>query len=359
MSSCPAQATEFGTIPLAESPEELPKLTAAQSEQVRKAFRGLTAGIQGFDLSKLMPSVMEIQRTMTPSLDLIARALAPTQSFGIDLAKSLQVNLPKFKIDLPPLSLDYTRLFGPALNLENLGLKNLVDTSSMKVFAEVYGSQRIQFEDIFEQLSRAFDAVVPPNWRGVHALDQMETLLLDEGLALAWVPPTDILNALLEASSQQERRRILGRRWKRIVAACREAIEAVSEEDVVQYRGFALNVINMLIDGHPEGAQALAANLLDTMLRETLDGPSRQQVTKQHNRLSIDDLPLRAAMVFGGIWGSHTEFWSSRGDAIPRGFSRHGSVHAVSRIQYSRINAIIALMHVTAYIMLLDSGDLR
>lgn len=324
--------------------EESPKLTAAQREQVRKALQDLTAGIQMLDLSKVMPS--------------IARALAPTNGFGIDLAKSLEVNLPKFKLDLPPLALDYTRLFGPALNLENLGLKNLVDTSSIKVFTDLYDSQRRQFERIFEQVGKALDVVVPPNWRGVRGLDQIETLALDEGLALAWVPPADLLNALIAAPSKQARRRILGRRWKRIVRACSEAIESTSEDGVIEYRRFAAKVIDMLVDGHSEGAQALAANLLDTMLLETLDESSRRQVTNQRERLSIDDLPMRAAMVFAGIWASHTEFRSWRGDAIPRGFSRHGSVHAVSRIQYSRINALIALMHVTSYIMLLDSGDL-
>jgi hypothetical protein len=49
---------------------------------------------------------------------------------------------------------------------------------------------------------------------------------------------------------------------------------------------------------------------------------------------------------------------AGRGESIQREFTRHGSAHAVSRMQYSRINAVIALMHVTAYIMLLDSGDL-
>jgi hypothetical protein len=129
----------------------------------------------------------------------------------------------------------------------------------------------------------------------------LQTLLLDEGLALAWVPPTDILSALLAAPSKQERRRILGRRWKRIVAACRVAIESASVVDFAPYRGFALNIIEMMEQGHSEGAQALAANLLDTMLRETLDGPSRREVTNQRTRLSIDDLLMRAAMVFGGI----------------------------------------------------------
>jgi len=142
------------------------------------------------------------------------------------------------------------------------------------------------------------------------------------------------------------------------VAACREALDSTTKDEFASYRWFAVSVVEMLESGHPEGAQALAANLLDTMLRETLDSPSHRQVTDQRTRLSIDALPLRAAMVFGGIWGAHTEFWQSRGDAIPREFTRHGSAHAVSRRQYSRINAVIALMHITAYIMLLESGDL-
>lgn len=342
-----------------EESEESPKLTAAQSEQVRKAYRDLTAGsIKIPDLSRLMPSIAEIQRGVSPTLDSIARALAPTHGFGVDLAKSLELNIPKFKLDLPPLTLDYTRLFGPALNLENLELKSLVDKSSITAFADLYSSQREQFERIFEQVDRALDAVLPPNWTGVRSLDQIENLALDEGLALAWVPPVDVLNALLAAPSMQERRRILGRRWKRIVAACSESLDTTCDAGVIRYRSFAQNVIDMLVHGHPEGAQALGANLLDTMLLETLDKPSVRQVTDQRKRLLIDDLPWRAAMVFGGIWGSHTEFWRSRGDAIPRGFSRHGSVHAVSRAQYSRINALLALMHVTSYIMLLDSGDL-
>ena len=295
---------------------------------------------------------------MTQTLDSIARALAPNRDFSFDLAKSLEVNLPKFKLNLPPLALDYTRLFGPALNLENLRLGNHVDAPSVEVFADLYESQRKQFDSIFQQVDRALDVVLPPNWRGVRGLDQIDTLALDEGLALAWVPPPDVLRALMAAPSKQARRRILGRRWKRIVRACNEAIESTSEDGVIEYRRFATKVIDMLVDGHSEGAQALAANLLDTMLRETLDESSRRQVTNQRERLSIDDLPMRAAMVFAGIWGSHTAFMSWRGDAIPRSFSRHGSVHAVSRIQYSRINALFALMHITSYIMLLDSGDL-
>lgn len=69
------------------------------------------------------------------------------------------------------------------------------------------------------------------------------------------------------------RRRILGRRWKRVVAACRESIGSASTPEVPPSRSFTLNIVKMLEEGDPEESQALAANLLDTMLRETSMDP--------------------------------------------------------------------------------------
>ncbi len=45
-------------------------------------------------------------------------------------------------------------------------------------------------------------------------------------------------------------------------------------------------------------------------------------------------------MVFGGIWFSHNEFRSSRGDATPSGFSRHGNVP--SSLGHRRVGALCA-----------------
>jgi hypothetical protein len=167
---------------MAENLDERPEFTDAQKEQIRKAYQGLTAGMQDIDLSRLMPSMAEIQRNAMPNLDAIAKSLVPTQNFGVDLAKSLQVKLPKFKLDLPPLRLDYTRLLGPALNFENLGLKNLIDTSSLKVFDKIYADRRAQFESIFENVGRIIDGMLPSNWHGIRGMNQLETLLWMRGL---------------------------------------------------------------------------------------------------------------------------------------------------------------------------------
>ncbi|ADU00368.1 hypothetical protein Mspyr1_37650 [Mycolicibacterium gilvum Spyr1] len=148
---------------MSDGPDNKPEFTDAQKGQIRKAYQGLTAGMQGLDLSSLMPALAQIQRDAMPKLDVIAKSLVPTQNFGVDFAESLHVNIPKFKLDLPPLQLDYTRLLGPALNIENLGLKNLIDTSSIKVFDKIYADQRKQFEGIFENFRQIIDRMLPPN----------------------------------------------------------------------------------------------------------------------------------------------------------------------------------------------------
>lgn len=59
-----------------------------------------------------------------------------------------------------------------------------------------------------------------------------------------------------------------------------------------------------------------------------------------------------------GVWGSYGQFWPTNGDTIRYRYSRHGSAHGISRRQYSRVNAVIALMHIVSPLRLLDT-DLR
>ncbi|MDL9944604.1 hypothetical protein QSJ19_03190 [Gordonia sp. ABSL11-1] len=313
-------------------------------------------------MSKLMPSVDHAFKAFeSPAVKMMLDALQPKIG-TFDLGQAFALNLPAFRLDLPPLGLDYGRLFGPAINLENLAFKNAVDPASFTAFKEIYETQRRQFETIFDldAILKAIDAAYPPNWKGVKSgeMAKLESLLLDEGLALGWVPEAEILQKLFDAATKQERRRLLGRRWKTVMKSCRASVSTVAQTKYSGYRDFTLKAIDALEAGSPEAAQALAASLLDTMLRETLDVTDRTLVTAQRNRLDLNSLPLRASIVFGGIWGSFTEFYTSRGDKVPQNFSRHASAHAVGGRQYSRINTVIAIMHVTAYLMLLESGDL-
>jgi hypothetical protein len=264
-----------------------------------------------------------------------------------------KVDLPRFEV--PALKLDYTTLFPDIAAVQQQAAKALRPSLDF-----IHDLQREQFADLIAATRKALQSALPPNWRddSISIPKELETLLLDEGLALAWVPPTDILVRIFAPSTPAERRRVIGRRWKRIGAACVEHLDLVQNEDLKGHVKFAHKAARSLLDGSPESSQALSANLLDTILRSEFSEQDRQTITGQEDRLNIEDYPVRVAIVLGAIWGAHGQYWPARGDKVPRGFSRHGSAHGVSRRQYSRINAVLALMPVVALLRLLDT-DLR
>jgi hypothetical protein len=263
-----------------------------------------------------------------------------------------EIELPKLKIDIPALKLDYSVLF-PDLAATQ---KKLWETLRPSIDA-IQWLQHDQFADIIKKVQAATRAALPPNWRdeSISIPKDLEVLLLDEGLALAWVPPLKTIKRLFEAKTAQERRRILGRRWQSITRACIAELEGIDEPALAEYIEFALKAARTLLSGNHEPAQALSANLLDTMLRQNFNNKDRETITGRKTRLNIDDYPIRVAIVLGGIWGSFGQFWTNNGDPIPRKFTRHGSAHGVSRRQYSRINSLIALMHVVSLLKLLES----
>lgn len=268
------------------------------------------------------------------------------------LKDSLAVKLPVSKIFVPELKVDYLSLFPnwPKV-LDSFGeqmrpLQQIIETI-----------HREQFADLFKTFRKALESTKPPNWQGLPLPSQavMETMLLDEGLALAWVPNQQVLTRLVNASGAQERRNVIGLCWKSTLTSCVSLLQGIEDRELQRHAKFGLDAANAIRQDNPTASQALSANLLDSILRKELSSSDRVTVTNQRTRLNIGTFPLRVAIVLGGIWGAHGEYWPNRGDSIPRQFSRHASAHGVSRRQYSRVNAIISLMHVTGLLKVLES----
>lgn len=233
--------------------------------------------------------------------------------------------------------------------------------SSLAGLARILTTQGRQWQKIFESIGRISSRVYPENWEGVSprpSLAELEGFLVDEGIPLMWIPQPAAVQAILRADTASVRRRVIGRRWRGIVTDCEEVLRNIDHDALLEERDFALSCVNALRDGHARPAQALAANLLDTALCH-LDNDLRRELTnnkfKQNGvRINLDDYTIRAALTFAPVWSAHAQFWIDKGDAVPRVFGRHPSVHAVSRQQYTRINAVIALMVVTSVLKFFD-----
>ncbi|MEV1092198.1 hypothetical protein [Streptomyces microflavus] len=71
-------------------------------------------------------------------------------------------------------------------------------------------------------------------------------------------------------------------------------------------------------------------------------------------KIRLEDYKFRVACTFAPVWYAHAKYHPTNGDPIPCTFGRHSSTHGVSRTQYSRVNAVHALMLVTSVIKFFD-----
>src|SRR5262249_53517861 len=102
---------------------------------------------------------------------------------------------------------------------------------------------------------------------------------------------------------------------------------------------------------HYSAAQALTANILDTTLRHASPfGPwqsykrLREAVAELQNNRTL--FRLRTGLALAPVLLA-TEHFDGQAN-IPKFFNRHATAHGVSQIQYSRTNAIVALMAATS-----------
>ena len=140
-----------------------------------------------------------------------------------------------------------------------------------------------------------------------------------------------------------------------IVVDCEQVFGEISHSRLTSHVNLAKKSSVALNTGHTEASQALSANLLDSILGEHLPKAAYKEVTrKKGSRLDIDEYELQTALVLAPAWRAYARFWREEGDPIPYQFARNASAHAVSRRQYSRVNAVIALMLVASTLKLIN-----
>lgn len=275
------------------------------------------------------------------------------------------------KIDMPPLAptttvptldwvygiptIDITSLFADVLPTPGLAFTQQTSIS------DVLGETRQKLADLFSWLNtERYDAAsLPSNWDGIKMKDYglLEQLLLDEGLALAWVVEPKLLTQLLTAESASKRREMLAEHWEEIIDRCCRLLEAITLPALAEWRGFALNIAAALNSGHAETAQALAANLIETMLIKNFGWKKKSKKMAKEKQPEMTPETIHRCMVYSGLRGVFSHFPPDDEAKIPSKLSRHASAHAVSTTQYTLTNSLIAFMHVVAYLCLWQEGE--
>lgn len=275
--------------------------------------------------------IQDMQRSIAPALRVRIPPI-PAAAFKLP-----PIRLPQ--IQVPTVQLDFYRQF--AVSIE-----------------PVLRAQREQIAKVMAGVAAAVERIYPENWHGVRGLkfERLESILLDEGIPLVGVPRRSTVQAILDNPDPAGRRALVGRRWRSISTDCEAALDSFQRRELRGQIPFAQKAIRALRDGHPEAAQALAANLLDTVLRTHFTADFRTITNNRPNgtRLELDDYTVRVACAIAPVWSAYRQFWTSDGDPVPRTFARHASAHAVSKAQYNRTNAVLGVMLVTSLLWLCE-----
>jgi hypothetical protein len=249
------------------------------------------------------------------------------------------------------------------LNLIASQLTTNIDLSAIAAAGRIAAEFAARQANWLEHLSPAIAAMrasfYPPNLRAIESLkfEEVETVVMVDGIALYGVPRAATAEALIRAGGASKRRDILGRRWKSISADCRTAVETCSSKAVAPYRPVAVAALDALDAGHTAAAQALAGSLVDAVLSSYF-GKDRYKYTPSkggtRTRDAYDEFGVRQFVAFAPIWQTYQKFFVEDGDKVPTTFSRNATAHTVSPRQFNRRNAVQGLMFVCSLLCRLD-----
>ncbi|MEU5874745.1 hypothetical protein AB0A73_24680 [Glycomyces sp. NPDC047369] len=203
--------------------------------------------------------------------------------------------------------------------------------------------------------------VFPANWEGIArpTKDEIKQFSSVEGIPLMWVPRASTITALRKAGTRDARRTVLADARATIADDCASVLATVAHTSLAEPFGHAGQAALALGDGHHAAAQALAVNLLDTILFDNLDQALHHETTRKgphakDTEFNLDAHRWRAGAVLAPVWAAHGRFKREKQETIPDGLARHASAHAVSGKQYTVANAVIAVMLVTSVLKFVD-----
>jgi hypothetical protein len=125
---------------------------------------------------------------------------------------------------------------------------------------------------------------------------------------------------------------------------------------VAPYVSFVIAALDALDAENPKAAQPLAASVLDTVVNGYF-GKERYKLTPNNKTMDTTEyekFTLKEFIAFAPLWQTYQKYETADGDAIPSTFSRHATVHGVSQRQFSRRNAVQAVLFVSSLLLFLD-----
>ena len=338
--------------------EEQAKLAASAREMVRRMNESLLPKI---DLSGILRTT-DIMRAAFANLQMHnqsnLKAIAEAQ--GLWQRQMIVINSDALK--------GVTRM-QEQMRLLTANLAKNIDFGYDRAAANILKGFAAQQRDLWKHLEPALKhfkrAYLPPNLRDIDDLklvDVRSVVILD-GIALYCVPRSAIARSLLRADTAAKRRAILGSKRQEIAADCRDALLVITTKRFTPYARMLLASLGALDGEQFAASQALTSNVLDSLVFERW-GEKRQAnwgkflPDQDGKRADGVELAFHDYLATAPLVQAFQHFDRADKQTTPRDtYSRHATAHTVSGWQYSRRNAVQAIMAATSMLVFLDERE--
>lgn len=187
----------------------------------------------------------------------------------------------------------------------------------------------------------------PSNWTDEieDRIDEIIAMIDAEGIPVAWVPRGELLRALLDAGSADDRSLLLIAHRDEILEDCQDALARVEDKPGIPTLPLAQMVLTGAADGHWELAALSAVTVVHAIVEALRWASAQQNVVAHHalkptvERAHLVEQATRAPLIrFYDDWNEKS------GKPRPKHVTRHVVSHKLAPDQVSERNCVVAIM---------------
>lgn len=245
-------------------------------------------------------------------------------------------------------------------NIEQFKIISEQASKSLKIVTEGFLKSR-------DWLTNLDKAGLTPNLGETRSLKKLNQYkrLLGMGYAIFWVPEESVIEALLAAKTERERRAAVVRNKGIISQNCLQVLEDISDPKLKNLKLHLTSAIECVNDNNFRAAQSTASICFDAMLDQIIDTSSLKKYSQISPKLesdgskltSINDIPIQ--YVYGALQSqliiyTLRSFERLQPQTVHIKYGRHSSIHSVSARQYSEFNALQAITITTSLLATTD-----
>lgn len=218
-----------------------------------------------------------------------------------------------------------------------------------------------QFQDLFKNLDKAG---LTPNLgpdRSVTRLKEYKRLL-NSGYPIFWIPSAEVIDELIGATSESDRKKVILNRRVQILDDCNKALGAIKQKALKNHVTHLQSAVMAMREGNGRAAQSTAGVSIDAQFDLLVDLKTITHFRHIAKRLeadsaslkNVDEIPVK--YLFGALQATLIIFLLKKFDRLKKNtvatkFRRHSSIHSVSSRQYNDFNAMQGIMIATSLLV--------